>query len=126
MLQGGQATWCVNQDIEVRGGWRSHGEGSALCIHLVINQTPLLQKSMNPENKQYFLKTCLRSMFKTVSTDENTSLKILKFTHTTLKQTSYRMMAHTSPVRLRLHDVELRYSCGFSRYVSIIKFRYAR
>lgn len=36
------------------------------------------------------------------------------------------MRAQTSPVRLRLQDVELRYSCGFSRYVSIMKLRYAR
>lgn len=36
------------------------------------------------------------------------------------------MTAQTSPVRLRLQDVELRYSWGLSRYVSIMKFRYAR
>lgn len=39
----------------MRGGWRSHGEGSALSIHLVVNQTPLLQKRMNPGHKEYFV-----------------------------------------------------------------------
>lgn len=39
----------------MRGGWGSHGEGSALCVHLVVNQPPLLQKRMNPETQVCFL-----------------------------------------------------------------------
>lgn len=36
------------------------------------------------------------------------------------------MMAQTSPARLRRHAVEVRYSWGLSRYVSIMKLRYAK
>ncbi len=36
------------------------------------------------------------------------------------------MIAHTSPARFLRQAVEVRYSCGFSRYVSIMKFLYAR
>lgn len=33
------------------------------------------------------------------------------------------MMAHTSPVRFLRQEVEVRYSCGLRRYVSIMKLR---
>lgn len=39
---------------------------------------------------------------------------------------TYLMMAQTSPARFRRQAVEVRYSWGLSRYVSIMKFRYAK
>jgi len=36
---------------------------------------------------------------------------------------SYLIIAQTSPARFLLHAVALRYSMGFSRYVSIMKLR---
>ena len=38
----------VGQYVEMRCGWGAHREGSALCIHLVINQPPLLQEGVDP------------------------------------------------------------------------------
>lgn len=54
VLQGGQPGRGVSQYVEMRGGWGSHGEGPALCVHLVVNQTPLLQKRMNPGHRENF------------------------------------------------------------------------
>lgn len=38
----------------------------------------------------------------------------------------YLIMAHTSPAKFLLQAVLVRYSVGFSLYVSSIKFLYAR
>lgn len=53
VLQRSQPGRRVDEDIEVRGGWGSHREGPALCIHLVVDQTPLLQKRMNPKHRKH-------------------------------------------------------------------------
>ena len=41
-------------------------------------------------------------------------------------QAFYLITAHTSPVRFLRHAVLVKYSWGFRRYVSIMKFRYAK
>ncbi len=46
-LQGHQAGWSVCQDMEVRGGWGTHRSGPALRVHLVVDQTPLLQEGVD-------------------------------------------------------------------------------
>ena len=46
-LQGHQAGGSVCQHMEVRGGRWTHGCGPALRVHLVVNQTPLLQECMD-------------------------------------------------------------------------------
>ena len=38
----------------------------------------------------------------------------------------YLTIAHTSPAKFLLEAVAVRYSVGFSRYASIMKFRLAR
>lgn len=54
-LQGHQAGGCVGQHMKVRGGWGTHGSGTALGVHLVVDQTPLLQEGMDSalETAQY-------------------------------------------------------------------------
>lgn len=46
-LEGHEAGWSVCQDVEVRGGWGTHGCGPALRVHLVVDQTPLLQEGVD-------------------------------------------------------------------------------
>lgn len=51
-LQGHQAGRGVSQDVEVGGGRGAHGGGPALGVHLVVDQTPLLQECMHPEERR--------------------------------------------------------------------------
>lgn len=46
-LEGHQAGWSVCQDMEMGGGWGTHGCGPALGVHLVVDQTPLLQEGVD-------------------------------------------------------------------------------
>lgn len=39
----------VAEDVEVRCDWWTHWGRSILCIHLVVDETPLLKKCMYPE-----------------------------------------------------------------------------
>lgn len=48
---------CISQHIEVRSRGRAHCHGTAFWIHLVVNQTPLLQKSMYSMKQQDKLKS---------------------------------------------------------------------
>lgn len=67
---------------------------------------------------------------------ENTSSLIIKQETTVYQEppamkclgsrTLYLITAHTSPVRFLRQAVLVKYSWGFRRYVSIIKFRYAK
>ena len=55
---------CISQHIEVRSRGRAHCHGSAFWIHLVVNETPLLQKSVysmkqRDKLKSEELKPCL-------------------------------------------------------------------
>ena len=42
-----------------------------------------------------------------------------------MKKSDYRNMEQTSPAKFLRHAVAVRYSVGFNRYVSIMKFLYA-
>lgn len=63
VLKGGQPRRCISQYIKMRCRWGTHGERSTLCIHLVVNQTPLLQKCMNPEQKTIFFSVWAKNCF---------------------------------------------------------------
>lgn len=43
-----QSHGCISQNGEMRGGRRGYGHWPILCVHLVVYQTPLLQKRMHP------------------------------------------------------------------------------
>lgn len=47
-LQRHQTGGSVCQHVEVGGGGRTHGRGPALGVHLVVDQTPLLQEGVDP------------------------------------------------------------------------------
>lgn len=46
-IDGLKSWWGVGHDVEVRGGWGTHGSGSVVHIHLIVNQAPLLQESVD-------------------------------------------------------------------------------
>lgn len=48
VVQGHEARRCVSQHGEVRGGRGAHGQRAAVGVHLVVDQTPLLQEGVNP------------------------------------------------------------------------------
>jgi len=45
-MEGHQPRGRIGQHVEVRSGRRAHRHGTAFWIHLVVNEAPLLQKSM--------------------------------------------------------------------------------
>lgn len=56
-LQWHQAGGGVGQHMKMRGGWGAHGRRAALWIHLVVDQTPLLQEGVDPgaETEQHWV-----------------------------------------------------------------------
>ena len=52
-VDGLQSGGCVGQDVEVGGGGGPHRSGAILSIHLVVDETPLFQESMHPEQHQF-------------------------------------------------------------------------
>lgn len=42
----------IGQHVEVGGGWGAHGGGTALSVHLVVDETPLLQESVDAAEKR--------------------------------------------------------------------------
>ena len=50
-VDGYDARGSVSQDVEVGGGWGPHWGGATVCVHLVIDQAPLLQECMHPEHQ---------------------------------------------------------------------------
>lgn len=108
MVEWNEAGGRVSQHSEVWGRRRSHGERAAVRIHLVVDQTPLFQESVDPDGSD-------NSWHESVSFELPVALAAGGGSH--------RMMAHTSPVRFRRQEVEVRYSCGLRRYVSIMKLR---
>lgn len=42
----------IRKHVEMRSRRGAHGHGAAFRIHLVVNETPLLQKGMDPMGQQ--------------------------------------------------------------------------
>lgn len=113
-LQRHQPRGRIGQHVEVGGGGGAHGGGPALGVHLVVDEAPLLQEGVNPAESR--AQTLPR-----VPPHPAPRCRAHR-----CRRRTHRMMAQTSPARLRRQAVEVRYSCGFSRYVSIMKLRYAK
>lgn len=107
-LQGHQAGGSVCQHVKVRSGRGAHGCGPALGVHLVVNQTPLLQEGVDSaaEESQSNAVTCWQQDWTGVTEGSSPTPEPL---------TTHLMIAHTSPARFLRQAVEVRYSWGFSR-----------
>lgn len=112
-LQRHQPRGRIGQDVEVGGRRGAHGGGPALGVHLVVDEAPLLQEGVDPAES--------RGSDPAVPSAERQGAKPAP--SPAGRRRTHRMMAQTSPAKLRRHAVEVRYSCGFSRYVSIMKLR---
>lgn len=110
MVERDEARGRVSQHSEVWGRRWPHGQRAAVRIHLVVDQAPLLQEGVDPNGSRSNSSRC-----EIVSLAPPVTLAAGGETH--------RMMAHTSPVRFLRQEVEVRYSCGLRRYVSIMKLR---
>lgn len=70
----GLKSWrCVGHDVEVRGGWGAHGSGPVVHIHLIVNQAPLLQESVDSVYTQNTKHSCynIKLLYKTYEKKKN-------------------------------------------------------
>src|SRR4029434_751253 len=93
------------------------------CLSFHVSSAGQHQKKNRALSPAPYLSLSLSLSHTHTLTHTHTHTYTRSHTHT---HTANLMSAQTSPVRLRLQDVEVRYSWGFSRYVSIMKLRYAR
>lgn len=110
MVERDEARGRVGKHGEVWGGWRPHGQRTAVRVHLVVDQTPLLQEGVDPDGSRSKSRRC-------------ESVSLAPPVAPAAGGRTHLMMAHTSPVRFLRQEVEVRYSCGLRRYVSIMKLR---
>lgn len=123
-VEGLQPRGGVSQHVEVGGGGGPHRSRSAVRIHLVVHQPPLLQERMYPAQDPPHHRPPSGQPRRRKWATQPQSLAPLQ--HCSLKlEHTHLIMAHTSPAKFLRQAVTVRYSVGFNRYVSIIKLRYA-
>lgn len=114
-LQRHQTGGRIGQHVEMGGGWGAHGGGPALGVHLVVDEAPLLQEGVHPAERGGQSRGLEGGGVGGFGVGGGVGGWGVGCTHL--------MMAQTSPARLRRQAVEVRYSWGFRRYVSIMKLR---